>query len=329
MQSLLNIQIGHFNKPTMPFSLFNIPASFDPKKDILPLDGKIILVTGANSGLGKQAVLEYAQHNPAQIWLAARSLDKAEAAADDIKTLVPNAPIKLLQLDLSSFDSIKKAAKIFSAESDRLDILMLNAGIMAAAPGLTREGYEYQFGINYMGHALLTKLLLPVLDRTAKSGTNSDVRIVSISSAGYAQAPAEGINFGMLKVTADSMGAFGRFGQSKLAIILFVRQLAKLYPQLTVTAIHPGTVDTNVISSATGAPVILKYVARYAHRFLASVDQGVKNQLWASVAKDIQSGGYYEPIGIAGKVKPRGKDDDLAKKLWDWTEKELEGHDAS
>jgi len=111
------------------------------------------------------------------------------------------------------------------------------------------------------------------------------VRIVSLSSAGHGLAPAEGINFDMLKVTADSMGAFERFGQSKMATILFMRQLAKVYPQFTVAAIHPGTVNTNVISSATGAPAIVKYMAHIAHWFLESVDQGVRNQLWATVAK--------------------------------------------
>lgn len=313
----------------MPLGHCNSATSFDPKEDIPALNGKVILVTGGNSGLGKQAILEYARHNPSQIWLAARSLEKATAAANDIKKQVPNAPIKLLRLDLSSHDSVTKAAKEFNSESDRLDILMLNAGIMAAAPGLTEDGYEYQFGINYLGHALLTKLLLPVLDRTAKSDTKTDVRIVAMSSAGHGLAPAEGINFDMLKATAESMGPFGRFGQSKLAVILFVRQLAKAYPQFTIVAIHPGTVDTNVISSATGAPAIVKFVARFAHRFLASVGQGVRNQLWATVASGVESGEYYEPIGIAGKGKLRVQDDNLATKLWDWTEKELEHYNAS
>jgi retinol dehydrogenase 12 len=131
---------------------------FSLKKDIPSLKGKVVLVTGGNSGLGKQCVLEYARHDPAQIWLAARNLDKAKAAVDEIKRQVPNAPIKILQLDLSSFESVKEAATTFSSESDRLDILMLDAGIMAAKPGLTGDGYEIQFETNYLGHALLTQL---------------------------------------------------------------------------------------------------------------------------------------------------------------------------
>lgn len=166
--------------------------SFEPQKDVPSLQGKVILVTGGNIGLGKQAILEYAQHGPRQIWLAARNLDKAKAAADEIQSQAPDAPIKLLRLDLESFESVNEAAKTFAAESDRLDILMLNAGIMASTPGLTEQGYAIQFGTNHMGHALLTKLLLPVLDKTAKSGTDADVRVVSLSSTAHRMLPKGG-----------------------------------------------------------------------------------------------------------------------------------------
>ncbi|OCL14337.1 NAD(P)-binding protein [Glonium stellatum] len=276
-------------------------VSFKPEKDIPSLDGKVVLVTGGNIGLGKQSVLEFARHGPAQIWLAARSLDKAKAAADEIKQQVPNAaPIRLLELDLSSFESVKKAAATFSAESDRLDILMLNAGIMAAPPGMTKDGYEIQFGTNHMGHALLTKLLLPTLEKTAKSDGSADVRIVSLSSHGHI----------------------------KLANILWARQMAKLYPQFTTAAIHPGVVKTNLMVGATGSPLIIRILGKVAYSLLTPVEQGARNQLWASVSKDVKSGEYYEPVGVGDLVSANGKDDNLMKKIWDWTEKELEGHVA-
>jgi len=301
-------------------------VSFNPEKDIPPLNGKVILVTGGNIGLGKQSVLELLRHSPAQVWLAARNLDKAKAAADEIKQHVPDAAIKLLELDLTSFESVQKAAKTFSSESDRLDILMLNAGIMAAPPGLTKDGYEIQLGTNHMGHALLTKLLLPVLDKTAKSSANADVRIVSLSSYLHVYPPKGGFRFDTLKTTADNLGTYERYGQSKLANILWVRQLAKLYPQFTVAAIHPGVVKTNLMAGATGSPFVIQILGNIANRFITPVEQGAKNQLWASVSKDIKSGEYYEPVGIGGLVSAYGKDDNLAKRLWDWTEKELEGY---
>ncbi|KIW99759.1 uncharacterized protein Z518_10687 [Rhinocladiella mackenziei CBS 650.93] len=304
-------------------------VSFNPKRDIPALDGKVILVTGGNIGLGKQSVLEFSRHGPEQVWLAARNLDKAKAAADEIKQQVPDAPIKLLELDLSSFESVKRAAQTFSAGSDRLDILMLNAGIMAAPPGLSKDGYEIQFGTNHMGHALLTKLLLPILERTARSGPDADVRIVSLSSRGHMLAPKGGIQFDSLKTRADSLGAYGRYGQSKLSNILFARQLAQLYPQFTVSAIHPGMVRTNLLSGATGSPLMqMVFNLSRALRVASPVEKGALNQLWASVSKDVKSGEYYEPVGVGGSATVHGKDDDLAQKLWDWTEKELAEHAA-
>ncbi|KAI2832643.1 hypothetical protein CBS133816_1325 [Aspergillus niger] len=116
---------------------------FHPTKDIPDLTGKTILITGANSGLGKTSVLEFSRHNPSQIWLAARNLTKAQSAADEIKQQVPTARIHLLELDLSSFASIQKAVEVFLSTATRLDILMLNAGVMAAPPGMTPDGrYE-------------------------------------------------------------------------------------------------------------------------------------------------------------------------------------------
>ena len=297
--------------------------SFVPKNDILSLSGKVILVTGGNAGLGKATVAEFSRHKPAEIWLTARSLDKAQAAADEIKQHIPHAPIRLLKLDLTSFDSIKDAAKTFTSSTKRLDILMLNAGVMATPPGQTSEGYELQFGTNHMGHALLTKLLLPVLQRTAQGG--AEVRVVSVSSHGHYYAPDEGLRFDTLKTPGDTLTAFQRYGQSKLANILWARRLAALYPSFIVASVHPGVVKTNLLSGATDAPMLFRAVFGAAHvlGLKSSVETGVKNQLWAAVSKDVKSGEYYEPVGVGGLVSKNGKDDELRKKLWDWTENEL------
>lgn len=137
---------------------------FNPQTDIPPLTGKVILVTGGNSGLGKQSVLELSRHAPSQIWLTARNLDKALEAMNEIRQQIPGAPNKILELDLASFESVKTAVATFRSQSDRLDTLILNAGIMATEPGLTEDGYETQFEANHMGNTLLAKLLLPVLE---------------------------------------------------------------------------------------------------------------------------------------------------------------------
>ncbi|OJJ79099.1 uncharacterized protein ASPGLDRAFT_1071129 [Aspergillus glaucus CBS 516.65] len=227
-------------------------------------------------------------------------------------------------MDLSSLDSVAQAARTVTTESDHLDILMLNAGVMAAPPGLTQDGYELQFGTNYLGHALLAKLLLPLLERTAASSSPQDVRIVAISSHGYVYAPQEGVLFDSLRKPADDLGAFGRYGQSKLAMVLWTRYLARKYPQFTCASIHPGVVRTNLMNNATGSPPIIRLLGKVTSMIFTSVDQGVRNQLWASVSKDVKSGEYYEPVGIGGPVSPLGEDDALAQRIWDWTEKELE-----
>ncbi|KAH6984286.1 hypothetical protein BKA56DRAFT_614035 [Ilyonectria sp. MPI-CAGE-AT-0026] len=141
---------------------------FNPDKDIPNLSGKVILVTGGNNGLGKETVLQLSKHEPAHIFLAARSEAKALPAIEEMCKAVPDAaPITFIPLDLASFDSIKQAAASFKAQSSQLHVLINNAGIMGTPAGTTKEGYEVQFGTNYVGHALLTKLLLPMLDKNA------------------------------------------------------------------------------------------------------------------------------------------------------------------
>lgn len=297
-------------------------VSFNPEKDIPSLHGKVIFVTGGNTGLGKQAVLEFARHRPLQIWLAARNLQKAEAAVAEIKQQVPDAPIKLLQLDLAYFDSIHQAARSFLEQSERLDILMLNAGIMAVPPALTKDGYEIQFGTNHMGHAYLTKLLLPLLTKTALAEVDTKPRVVCLASHGHVYLRKGGFDFNTLRTAGESTGPLQCYYQSKLANMLWVRQLAKRYPQLTVSAIDPGLVQTELAVKATGISWILRAIIKMM--LLTPVEKGVKNQLWASVSKDVKSGEYYEPIGRGDQATDAGKDDELAERLWVWTEKELE-----
>ncbi|KAL5002996.1 NAD(P)-binding protein [Aspergillus recurvatus] len=306
----------------------SVLTTFTPKKDIPQLNGKFILVTGANAGLGKAAVAEFCRHQPSQVWLAARSPDKARAAADEIERLIPDALIKLLNLDLSSFDSFNEAAKLVLQESSRLDILMLNTGIMATAPGLTRDCYKVQFSTNHLGHALLTKLLISLLEKIARD--RAAVCVVRVSSHGHHYAPTGGFLFDTLKTQAARLTAFERCGQSKLANILWERQLVKLYPQFTVAAVHPGVVKTNLLSGATDAPLLFRAVFGAAHvlGLKSSVETGVKNQLWASVSKDVVSGNYYEPVGAGRRESAYGQDDKLAEEIWRWTENELREHAA-
>lgn len=309
---------------------------FTPATDIPPLTNKVILITGANSGLGKQSALELAKHSPALIWLAARNLDKAHDAAVDIRAQVADARIKTLELDLASFASVQAAAKRVLSESGpdgRLDILMLNAGIMLTPAGVTKEGYELQFGTNHLGHALLTKLLAPLLVQTAKNHVDADVRVVVLASNGHQYCPSEGILFDSLKSDQASLYSAIRYGQSKLANILFAREFARRYRDqgIKCVSVHPGVVNTNLVNPARDwnflTRILVPLVVNYSG-LLTTVEDGARNQLWAAAGakrEDLVDGEYYVPVGKLGPATKFNRDDVLAGRLWDWTEKQLEG----
>lgn len=299
---------------------------FKPSEDIPSLAGKTILVTGGNIGLGKQAILEICRHRPTCVFLAARSLDKARAAVVEIQQSLPDVPvtsiIKLVELDLSSIESVQMAAAVVTSETDRLDVLMLNAGIMATPPGVTVDNYEVQWGTNFVGHALLGRLLLPLMERTSEV-PGADVRLVLLSSDMHERAPKEGICWDSINNDAEKLGTLERYAQSKLAMILWGKRMARLYPRITTVSVHPGVIKTNLMNGATGLSAPIRVLSKVAHRMLASVEEGVKNQLWASFAPEAQSGLYYLPVGISGKESDLAKDPAKEEEVWQWTEKEL------
>lgn len=224
---------------------------------------------------------------------------------------------------------MQAAAREFVNKESRLDILMLNAGIMAVPEAVTEEGYEVQFGTNHVGHALLTKLLLPTLLKTAAL-PQSDVRVISLSSIGHTA--ASGIAFSGLKIPSGGLATnLTRYGQSKLANILFVRELHKRFGEkgITAVAVHPGVVKTELYRTMyTG----VMSVGNLSKMFYTSVPDGTKGQLWAATAKrgngatEVKGGAYYTPVGVPEQCSGVAKNLELATKLWEWTEKEIEGY---
>ena len=207
---------------------------FNPDTDISDLSGKTILVTGGrvsfdcqyseciakifllgNNGLGLETCRQLAKHN-AHIYLAARTPSKAESAIEEIKGTVPNANITFLELDLASLESVKKAADTFQTKSDRLDVLINNAGVMALPASTTTEGYEIQFGTNHIGHFLFTKLLMPTLQRTAEG--KGDVRIINLSSEGHRLPPRGGL---ALKDAHSDMASYNTWVRCKTSTTHF------------------------------------------------------------------------------------------------------------
>ena len=307
--------------------------TFEPDRDIPDLSGKVILVTGANSGIGRETALQLAKHNPSRIFVGARSQAKAEEAIEQIKQALPDTAssvsLTFLQLDLSSFQSIKSAVETFRASSDRLDILINNAGIMATPPGQTEEGYEIQFGTNHMGHALLTRLLLPVLKQAVSTEANADVRVIFLSSALESNAPKTGYESdSTLKTNMEDFSTWTRYGQSKLANLHYSRALSQHHPEIKFVSLHPGVVETNLFTEfISGMNWLASAAMRFATGFITvGVEKGALTSLWAATSADAKSGVFYHPVGVTGKDTKLAKDEGVCRRLWDFTEKELQSH---
>lgn len=300
--------------------------AFNPARNIPSLVGKVILITGGNLGLGKQTALDLAKHNPSELWIAARSADTGNAAVEEIKKAAPEVQVHFLRLDLSSFESVKEAARSFLSSVSRLDLFYMNAGIMGGPHVMTEDGYERQFGTNHMGHALLFKLLKPLMLKTA-SMPGADVRTVTLSSAGHRFGKKKLI-FESMKGNAEDLSPTDKYCHSKLANLVYARAMAKYIPQITSVSVYPGDIQTGLFSSNGGSWLITFLRTVVLPLTSVSVEEGAKNQLWAGTAKYVKNGEYYEPIGVAGKGSRQAYNDELARKLWDWTEKELVGQDV-
>jgi retinol dehydrogenase-12 len=303
-------------------------VSFNAAKDIPSLAGKVILITGGNAGVGKQTALDLCKHNPSQIWVASRTAATGNSTVDEIQKAAPGVTARFLELDLSSFDSIKKAASTVLASVPRLDIAILNAGVMGGAPAVTKDGYERIFGTNHVGHALLLRLLTPLLTKSSSNPAGSDVRVVIVSSRGHAFGPKAGILFDTLKTATSSVNIMDRYCQSKMANLVYARSMAKHFPQFTTVSVNPGDINTGLYQGG-GLGLKMNILTTVLLPFISSsVEDGAKNSLWAATSKEVKSGEYYEPVGASGKGSSKSQDDALAEQLWKWTEEELQGHDV-
>ncbi|KAL4919282.1 hypothetical protein BDW62DRAFT_216972 [Aspergillus aurantiobrunneus] len=282
-----------------------VGSSFDPERDIPDLSGKVIFVTGGNTGLGKETILQLARHRPARVYLAARTATKAQNAIASLQEALPYpADIRHIPLDLASFASICAAAKQFHSECDRLDILVLNAGVMANPPSLTEDGYEIHLGTNHIGHFLLTKLLLPTLRQTVSR--SPDVRVITLSSVAGNTAPS----YDLITSTSGLMahGWPTRYGASKAANVLFAAELARRYPEILSVSVHPGAVVTDLYQHSKHAGFPYDVGLALGMKFFRGVRTGALTQIWAASAprERLVNGGYYVPIAVKGASRYEG-----------------------
>lgn len=301
---------------------------FNPNGELPSLAGRVVLITGGTAGLGSSTIAILAEKGPAHIFFTGRNQKAADTIISRLKRAAPRVPVTFIKNDISSLQSTQEAANTFKAASDRLDILMLNAGIMALPAATSVDGYETHFATNHLGHALLIKLLMPTMQQTAKI-PGADVRLISLSSLAYETAPSQGIDFDTLKSEQARLGIplmakWVRYGQSKLANLLYVQQLAQQYPEITSVAIHPGIIRTGLVENLGFVDRVTMSV-KFAGQF-TPLEKGPWNQCWAALVgkAELKNGGYYTPIGkLTVPTTKAGKDAELSRKLWEWTQKEL------
>jgi len=293
-------------------------------EDIPLMDGKIAVVTGANSGLGYYTSRALAAKQ-ATVIMACRDLMKGETAKKKIEGEIQDANLFVFELDLASVDSIKKFSDDFNSHFMKLDLLINNAGLMAIPYNRTAEGFEMQFGVNHLGHFALTGLLLDLLLKTPGS------RIINLSSAAH--------KFGKIRFNdinwEKGYRKWQAYGMSKLANLLFTQELVRRLngqtDRLTVAAAHPGYADTELQAKGSemkGAHMEASFY-RFANRIAAqSGEMGALPILYAATSGNVVQGGFYGPGGLMHMKgypvldQPRKSlmDQKVAEKLWDISE---------
>ena len=295
--------------------------------DVPSQDGRTALVTGANSGLGRQVSRVLAQRG-ARVLMAARDRARGQAAVDEVRRAAPDAAVELVDLDLASLASVERAADDVVGRVDALDLLVNNAGIMMVPRRETEDGFERQLGTNHLGHFALTGRLLPLLRHSDAA------RVVTVSSLAA--------NDGRVRFD-DLMGErtysrTGAYGQSKLANLLFTRGLDRRLraagAPVAALAAHPGIASTNLVQAPLASlpgPLarVATPVAQAVVRVLAQSDaQGAQALLMAATLPSAESGEYYGPTRLGGQrgaparvdMPGQAHDDDAVERLWQVSE---------
>ena len=274
------------------------------------MTGRTVVVTGANSGIGRVAARELAAKG-ARVVLAVRNPDKGREAAATM-----TGAVEVARLDLADQSSIRAFAEGFT---DPIDLLINNAGVMIPPFSRTADGFELQFGTNHLGHFALTNLLLPQITG----------RVVTVSSNGH---KLGAIDFDDLNWDKRSYRAMTAYAQSKLANLLFTselqRRLTEAGSTVIATAAHPGTAATNLLRPGDRGRVSHFVQKTLVGLISQSEDAGALSTLYAAVA-DIPGNSYAGPRGfLEGRGAPelvgrsrRAQDAEVARRLWEVSEK--------
>ncbi|KAK7970133.1 hypothetical protein PG988_009206 [Apiospora saccharicola] len=301
------------------------------KSTIPDLSGRVVLITGGAGGIGAELTVELAQKTPKRILFTGRNANAAEKTLERVRQATAAEAVTFVPCDLASLESVRAAADQIQAQCNgRLDLFLANAGIMAHPAGLSPDGYEVHFATNHLGHALLTQKLLPLLERTADDlssadGSDNPPRVIYTTSVGW---KGGNLDFrGGLRTTQESalLGRWVRYCNSKLANMLYARELARRHSKLLCFSVHPGVVSTGLVTVLKFTDHLFIQITNVGN--IITPEQGTYNHLWAISApcKSIEQGGFYEPVGVLSSEKGvKTKDEKYANQLWEYTEKELE-----
>jgi NAD(P)-dependent dehydrogenase (short-subunit alcohol dehydrogenase family) len=284
------------------------------ESEIPDQSGRTAVVTGANSGIGFETARALAAKG-ARVVLACRSEEKGREAEERVRAAVPGADARAEKLDLGSLASVRAFAEKLQAAESRVDLLVNNAGVMMPPHGRTADGFETQLGTNHLGHFALTGLLLEPLRRAPHA------RVVSVSSLAHFWGR---IDFDDLQ-SERSYNPTRAYGQSKLANLLFMRELARRFELARIDALsaaaHPGSTRTELQRHSGLMHAVVAV-------FSQAPPEGALPSLYAATAPEVRSGYYFGPSGFAGCIgppgrarsSPRSKDAAAARRLWEISE---------
>lgn len=292
-------------------------------ENIPDLQGKTIIVTGGNSGLGYESVKAFALKG-ATVILACRNLAKGEKAKNEILKTNPSGEIQVMQLDLANLTSVEAFAKKFASEHKQLDVLLNNAGIMATPNIKTDDGFEAQLGTNHLGHFALTGHLLPLLKGTPQS------RVVNVSSLAHKGGKMDFNDLMFEK--CRKFKPMRAYGQSKLANLLFTYELQRFFEANNIDCIavaaHPGGSNTR-LANHFETNKFMEAVSKIARGAMQPAAKGALPQIRASVDANVKGGDYFGPSGIGElfgypvlvKSNAASHNEENARKLWEVSEK--------
>ncbi|KAL7596921.1 hypothetical protein Lser_V15G30374 [Lactuca serriola] len=300
---------------------FKGPSGFSAKhtaEDVtegVDCKGLTAIVTGPTSGIGLESARVLALRG-VHVIMAARNVESATKCKENIIKGCASATIDVMQLDVSSLESVRKFAKEYISMGLPLNILICNAGVMTPPFGLSKDGIESQFATNYVGHFLLTNLLLDTMKNTAQKCGNEG-RIVIVSSKLHSMSYKEGIVFDKLN-DEKSYSSLSAYGQSKLANILHAKELARRLKEeganITVNALHPGVIATNLSRHSTFSACFYGVFGI----FQKNIPQGASTTCYVALNPKVKgvSGEYFADNNV-DKPSSQACDAELARKLWE------------